>query len=153
MKSKVLIILSLLLLLWGIAPGSVESSPLAGIAVNEVSSETQELEQPLKTYLLTLLPGVARQVVQINPPATRLVVTSRSGDTAVRCGDGERSYSCVPGKRLEILADSAAPVDQFWGENTHEIEVRLRIEVYEEFSGEADLNRGESDQIVTGDST
>ena len=140
MKSKILIILSLLLLLWGIAPGSLESSPLAGIAVNEVSSETQELGQPLKTYLLTLLPGVARQVVKINPPATRLVVTSQPGDKAVRCGNDGRGYSCVPGKRLEILADSATPVAQFWGENPNEIEVRLRIEVYEEFSGEADSN-------------
>ncbi|MBE9166308.1 hypothetical protein IQ238_01745 [Pleurocapsales cyanobacterium LEGE 06147] len=87
--------------------------------------------QPLKTYVLTLLPGGARFSVNIRPPATKIVVTLLSGDMAVRCGDRLRNYSCIPGKRLEISAEPTNAIAQFWGENAYQTEMRLRIDVYE----------------------
>ncbi|AHJ31556.1 hypothetical protein NSP_52680 [Nodularia spumigena CCY9414] len=56
--------------------------------VNENSSEIQELGQPIKTYFLTVLPEGTKREVKIDPPATKIVVTSQSGDTGIRCGDG-----------------------------------------------------------------
>ncbi|WP_414548078.1 hypothetical protein [Anabaena sp. CCY 0017] len=99
--------------------------------VNENGSEIQELRQPIKTYFLTVLPEGTKREVKINPPATKIVVTSQSGDTGIRCGDGFSSYSCLPGKRIELIYDSATPVVKFWGENQSDIQVRLQIEVYE----------------------
>jgi hypothetical protein len=87
--------------------------------------------QPLKSYLLTLLPGGARFSVNLRPPATKIAVTLLSGDMAVRCGDRFRNYSCIPGKRLEISTEPTKAITQFWGENIYQTEMRLRIDVYE----------------------
>ena len=125
---KVLAIVSLLILFWLVAPVKIEKCTLA---VNENGSETQESVQPLKTQFLLSLPQGSRREVEIDPPATRIVVTSQSGDTAIRCGDSVRGYSCAPGKRLELTYDPATPARKFWAENSTEVQVRLRIEVYE----------------------
>ncbi len=139
--TKVLIITLLLMLLWFFVPVGFDSSLLA---VNQGESETQKLAQPIKTYFLRILPQASRQKLDLNPPATRIVVTSHSGDTAIVCGDGIRSYSCVPGKPLKLVYEPDTPVKQFWGENQNqsEIQVQLRIDVYEVPSQEQDSEQG-----------
>lgn len=104
------------------------SADFSVLAASEISSDNApETLQSERTYLLTLLPGGGRQVLKIEPPATRLAIVSQSGDLAVRCGDGIRNYSCIPGKLLQIESDSSIPIEQFWGENPHEYTVRLRV--------------------------
>ncbi len=139
--TKVLIIASLLMLLWFVVPVGVDSSLLA-IAQGE--KETAKLEQPIKTYFLTILPQVSRQKIDLNPPATRIVVTSRSGDTAIVCGDGVSSYSCLPGKPLKLVYEPDTPVKIFWGKNQSEMKVQLKIDVYEVSPQEQDSEQGET---------
>ena len=116
------------MLLWFVLPVGVDSSL---IVIAQGENETAKLEQPLKTYFFTILPQVSRQKLELKPPATRIVVTSRSGDTAILCGDGFSSYSCLPGKPLELIYEPDTPVNQFWGENKSEMQVQLKIDVYE----------------------
>lgn len=90
----------------------------------------EESVKPVKTYYLTVL-GHGRWELQIAPPATKIVVTSQSGDTTIRCGDEQDIYTCSPGKRLELEYDLATPVTSFWGQNLSDIQVRLQIDVYQ----------------------
>ena len=83
MRVKIFIIISLLLLFWFAGP--VRADSFLGSAT-EGSKLAGESIQKGKTYLLTLLPGGGRLTLKINPPATKIIVTSQSGDTAVRCG-------------------------------------------------------------------
>ncbi len=148
MKSKVVPVLSLLIFFWLFPPVIISEKGYV-LAANEVravnndQSESQlvnEQEQslsqqevkPLKSYFLTLLPNGSRQSIKIDPPATRISVISESGDTAVRCGDRLQNYSCIPGKRLELAYEGDIPIEQFWGENQSQTQVRLRIEVYQQ---------------------
>ncbi len=103
-----------------------------------------EAVKPLKSYFLTLLPDGARQEIKINPPATRIAIISESGDTAVRCGDGFQNYSCIPGKRLELVYDRDTPIEKFWGENQSKNQVRLRIEVYQQIQSTDDTEEPNS---------
>lgn len=90
---------------------------------------TETLTQPIETYHLSF-PGEGRREIKINPPATKIVVTSQSGDTIILCGDGQNAYSCAPGKRLELEYEATKPVAKFWGENLNDTQVRLQIDVY-----------------------
>ncbi|GAX35716.1 hypothetical protein [Nodularia sp. NIES-3585] len=141
MKLKVVILASLLMVLSFVLPVRAETS---SIYLNEDSSEIEELGQPIKTYFLTVLPQGTKREVKIDPPATKIVVSSQSGDTAIRCGDGVSSYSCLPGKRIELVYDYATPAVKFWGENQSDMQVRLQIEVYEVSSNSESLEAGES---------
>ncbi|MGF1490671.1 MAG: hypothetical protein ACFBSE_26565 [Prochloraceae cyanobacterium] len=148
MKSKVVLILSLLIFLWFFAPViiSSEGSVLAANEVRAINNDQNESQlvneqeeslsqqeiKPLKNYFLILLPNGSRQSIKINPPATRISVISESGNTAVRCGDRLQNYSCIPGQRLELAYEEDIPIEQFWGENQSETQVRLRIEVYQQ---------------------
>jgi len=99
----------------------------------------KETSSPRTTYFLIALPNGSRQSVKLDPPATRLVISSHSGDTSVRCGEGIRSYNCTPGKRLELKAENSSPIKQIWAENSHETQVRLKIEVLESLDFSEDL--------------
>ncbi|MDJ0577324.1 MAG: hypothetical protein QNJ65_19460 [Xenococcaceae cyanobacterium MO_234.B1] len=112
---------------WLIPPAIINAEPV-GEGIN--SPVTEELAQPVETYYLIVLAG-ARTEVKINPPATKIVITSQSGDTTIRCGDAQNAYSCSPGKRLELEYESTTPVVKFWGENLTDTQVRLQIDVYQ----------------------
>ena len=112
---------------WLIAPAILNASTIK----EETNCQIQEqLVQPQETYHLLVLAG-ARGEVKINPPATKIVVTSQSGDTIIRCGDEQNTYTCSPGKRLELEYEVTAPVVKFWGENLTDTQVRLQIDVYQ----------------------
>ncbi len=112
---------------WLIPPAIINTEPVG----EEINSQvTEQLAQPVETYYLTVLAG-ARGEVTINPPATKIVVTSQSGDTTIRCGDAQNAYSCSPGKRLELEYENTTPVVKFWGENLTDTQVRLQIDVYQ----------------------
>ena len=125
---KIIVAIALIFLLWSTVPTTTASSPLEPEVENQ---PTEAVTQPVKTYYLNVLPEAGRREVKLDPPATNVAVTSQSGDTTVRCGDATNSYSCSPGKRLELMYDSAMPLVKFWAENTTEIPVRLQIDVYE----------------------
>ncbi|MEM8722465.1 MAG: hypothetical protein AAGE84_24765 [Cyanobacteria bacterium P01_G01_bin.39] len=128
-KAKIILVI-FLLLFWSIATPLVASEPSAENIENPVA-ETTTQAQPIKTYFLRVSPALGRQSVNIDPPATNIAITSQSGDTTVRCGDAANTYSCSPGKRLELVYESAEPLTKFWGENTTEVPVRLQIDVYQ----------------------
>lgn len=111
---------------WLIVPGIINFEPV----VEEINSQAEILAQPIETYYLSILEEGRREVT-IDPPATKIVVTSQSGDTTVRCGDTQNAYSCSPGKRLELKYDITTPVTKFWGENMSQTQVRLQIDVYQ----------------------
>lgn len=92
--------------------------------------------QAIATYFLLVTGGI-RKEVKIDPPATKIVVISQSGDSTIRCGDEQNAYSCSPGKRLELIYSTDTPVTKFWGENINDIPVRLQIEVWETASAES----------------
>ena len=120
--------ITLLVIFWSTVPATAASFPLETLAENQ---PTEALTQPIKTYYLNVLPEVGRREVKFDLPATNIAVISQSGDTAVRCGDAINSYSCSPGKRLELRYDSTVPLTKFWAENTTETPVRLQIDVLE----------------------
>lgn len=112
---------------WFITLAIVNAEPVEA----PINSPTiEESVKPVKTYYLTVL-GYGRGELQIAPPATKIEVTSQSGDTTIRCGDEQNVYTCSPGKRLELEYDATNPVTSFWGENLNEIQVRLQIDVYQ----------------------
>lgn len=128
---KFLIVLAVCILLLGF-PLAVEAD------TSESISPPAPEQKSGKTYFLTALPNGSRRSVRLDPPAKRLVITSGSGDTAVRCGDGVRTYNCSPGKRLE-LEGKEQPIQTIWAENSTEKQVRLRIDVLEEFDPTEDV--------------
>jgi hypothetical protein len=128
---KLLIILTIFVTLLGF-PGSVVADP-----VEDSSPPTVE-QNDGKTYFLTAIPNGSRRSVKLDPPAKRLVITSGSGDTAVRCGNRFQSYNCSPGKRLELKAENQ-PIQLIWAENGNAKQVRLRIDVLEEFDPTEDV--------------
>jgi len=112
---------------WFLSPAAIDAEPVK----EEINSQvTEQSTQPVDTYHLSVLAG-GRGEVKINPPATKIVVTSQSGDTTIRCGDEQNAYSCSPGKRLELEYEDARPVVKFWGENLSDTQVRLQIDVYQ----------------------
>ena len=112
---------------WLIPPVIINTEPVGEVIDNQA---TEKLVQPLATYHLSVLGG-ARGEVKINPPATKIVVTSQSGDITIRCGDKQNAYSCSLCKRLELEYEVTAPVVKFWGENLSDTQVRLQIDVYQ----------------------
>lgn len=155
---KQLLIILVCLWFWLISPAIINAEPVG----EEIDSQgTEQLAQPVETYYLLVLEGVGRREVKINPPATKIAVTSQSGDITIRCGDEQNTYSCSPGKRLEIEYEATTPVVKFWGENLSDTQVRLRIDVYQIVPPEKDLEEnGETNlenivsqpQSVTGES-
>ncbi|MGQ4645789.1 hypothetical protein [Lyngbya aestuarii] len=128
MKLKIIIIVVCLVLLWLVTPVQAENA----LPLPVTSGELQEEQlQPLKTYFLDISPGSTKRVIELNPPATKLIVYSQLGETAIRCGDRVHNYSCKPGKPLLINSEPATPIKQFWAENPHEQQMRLRIDVYQ----------------------
>ncbi len=125
---KQLIPILVCLCLWLIAPAIINAEPIEEEEINYQVTET--LVQPQKTYHLLVL-AEARGEVTINPPATKIVVTSQSGDITIRCGDEQNAYSCSPGKRLELEYEATTPLVKFWGENLSNTQVRLQIDVYQ----------------------
>ena len=124
---KQLIPILVFLCLWLIAPAIINAEPRE----EEINYQvTETLVQPQKTYHLLVL-AEARGEVTINPPATKIVVTSQSGDITIRCGDEQNAYSCSPGKRLELEYEDTTPLVKFWGENLSHTQVRLQIDVYQ----------------------
>ncbi len=116
---------------WLISPVIINTEPVGEEINTQVTEQvTEQLIQPVATYHLSVLGG-ARGEVKINPPATKIVVTSQSGDITIRCGDEQNAYSCSPGKRLELEYEVTAPVVKFWGENLSDTQVRLQIDVYQ----------------------
>ena len=124
---KQLIPILVCLCLWLIAPAIINAEPVEE-EINDQVTET--LVQPQKTYHLLVL-AEARGEVTIDPPATKIVVTSQSGDITIRCGDEQNAYSCSPGKRLELEYEATTPLVKFWGENLSNTQVRLQIDVYQ----------------------
>ncbi len=112
---------------WLVPPAIITTEPIG----EEINSQVKEqLVHPLETYHLLVLAGARAEMI-IDPPATKIVITSQSGDTIIRCGDEQNAYSCSPGKRLELKYEDARPVVKFWGENLTDTQVRLQIEVYQ----------------------
>ena len=101
------------------------------LSLENTGKVSQQKPQPLKTYVLTVLPGGSRQKIEIQPAATKLVVHPQSGGTAVLCGDGVQKYTCKSGNPLQIESESETAIKQFWAENTSEQQVQLRINIYE----------------------
>ena len=112
---------------WLLSPAAINAEPV-GEEINFQAKE--QLVKPLATYHLSVLAG-GRGELTLDPPATKIVVTSQSGDTTIRCGDEQNAYSCSPGKRLELEYENATPVVKFWGENLSDTQVRLQIDVYQ----------------------
>ena len=125
---KQLIPILVCLCLWLIVPAIINAEPIEEEEIN--SQVTETLVQPQKTYHLLVL-AEARGEVTIEPPATKIVVTSQSGDITIRCGDEQNAYSCSPGKRLELEYEATTPLVKFWGENLSNTQVRLQIDVYQ----------------------
>ena len=120
---------SILVCLWFcfIYPAVIDAEPVR----EDINSQvTEQLNQPVETYHLSVLAG-GKGEIKINPPATKIVVTSQSGDTTIRCGDEQNAYSCSPGKRLELEYADNTPILKFWGENLSDTQVRLQIDVYQ----------------------
>lgn len=137
MKAKIIVAISLLVLFWSAVATTAASSPLEALVENQ---PTETVTKPIKTYYLNVLPEAGRREVKFDLPATNIAITSQSGDTTVRCGDAINSYSCSPGKRLELRYDAAVPLIKFWAENTTETPVRLKIDVYEVATEEEEQN-------------
>ncbi|MGJ3252306.1 MAG: hypothetical protein ACFE0J_14435 [Elainellaceae cyanobacterium] len=118
----------------GTPPADEQSpnSPAVDAALD--SAKPEQPTEPSKTYFLSLASENARRRVNLDPPATRLSITSESGDTAVQCGDGGKTYSCVPGSSLKIQHDADDPISYIWAQNSSANRVRLRIDVYETIS-------------------
>lgn len=96
---------------------------------------SQPSATPLKTYSLPLITTASKQQIQIDPPATRLVITTKPGDVSVHCGDSNRNhYRCIAGKPLEIIYDPPQPISYFWAYSEHNEHVALKIDVYELYS-------------------
>lgn len=149
MKLRILILTAFLVLVWFVTPAWAENtSPIGEMADNiqevvrplegETGEKPQKQAQPLKTYFLQALPGGTRRSVKLSPPATRLVVSSESGDTAIRFGDGVRTYSAKPGNPQPIEAEPDTPIEKIWAENSTEKQVRLRIDVYQAITPPSD---------------
>lgn len=125
---KRLILILVVLWFWLLAPITVHADSASDLGDRQAS---QEAVQPLKTYYLSVLEGGGRREIKIDPPATKIAVTSQSGDTTIRCGDANNSYSCSPGKRIELKYEATTPVVKFWAENSNHTQVRLQIDVYQ----------------------
>lgn len=116
-------------------PPADEQSPTSpAVDAAPDSAQPEQPAEPSKTYFLSLASENARRRVNLDPPATRLSITSESGDTAVQCGDGGKTYSCVPGSSLKIQHDADDPISYIWAQNSSANRVRLRIDVYETIS-------------------
>ncbi|MDJ0901498.1 MAG: hypothetical protein QNJ55_22085 [Xenococcus sp. MO_188.B8] len=124
---KQLIVIFFCLWFWFLTPAIINAEPIEAVIDSLIAEESV---QPVKTYYLTVL-GQGRRELKIDPPATKIVVTSQSGDTTIRCGDEQNVYTCSPGRRLELEYGVSAPVVKFWGENLSDIQVRLQIDVYQ----------------------
>ncbi|MDJ0574439.1 MAG: hypothetical protein QNJ65_04655 [Xenococcaceae cyanobacterium MO_234.B1] len=147
---KQLVLILVCLWLWLMAPALINASPVEAETNSQV---TEQLVQPVETYYLSVLAG-AKTEVKINPPATKIVITSQSGDTTIWCGDEQNAYSCSPGKRLELDYEVTTPLVKFWGENLSDTQVRLQIDVYqtvplEDSSAERGQTNPENENIIS----
>ncbi|MGJ3244797.1 MAG: hypothetical protein ACFE0I_01830 [Elainellaceae cyanobacterium] len=115
-------------------PPADEQPPSSAADAALDSVKPEQSAKPSKTYFLSLESENARRRVNLDPPATQLSITSESGDTAVQCGDGGKTYSCVPGGSLKIQHDADDPISYIWAQNSSANRVRLRIDVYETVS-------------------
>ncbi len=126
-------ILILLLLVLLINFGIPTQAKADNLSEGETISQLEEEKHSLTTYPLTVLSQGSRQSVKIDPPALKMTVTVNSGESAIRCGDDFRSYSCVLGKPLELSYETTEPNSKFWAENNTEHQVKLMIKVEEIF--------------------
>ncbi len=95
-------------------------------------------QEPIRTYSLPLITTASKQKVKIDPPAARIIVTTKPGDVSVHCGDSnQKHYRCVSGKHLQIAYDPPQPISFFWAYSEHAEHVALQIEVYELYEAEA----------------
>jgi len=134
MKRKLLII-TLLFVICCVLPAQAENLP----APDQSSVETQQpIQSPLKSYFLNVLAGGSRQSIQLDSPATRLIIYIQRGEKPIRCGDCMKTYNCTPGKPLKINVDPTTPIKKIWAENPYEKQVRLRLDVLEELTSSPD---------------
>lgn len=130
-----------LVLLWvglglcGSAPGYATEipawqSPVSSAPVDPSAPLPEE--KPLQSYSLPLITTASKQKVKIDPPAARIVVTTKPGDVSVHCGDSnQKHYRCASGKSLQIAYDPPQPISFFWAYSEHAEHVALKIDVYE----------------------
>ncbi|MEQ8999625.1 MAG: hypothetical protein RID53_24255 [Coleofasciculus sp. B1-GNL1-01] len=127
----ILLSLTLLFSICCFSPAQAENLPT--LAQNGV--EVQQLSKsPLKSYFLNVLGGGSRQSIQLDSPATRLIIYVQRGEKPIRCGDCMKTYNCTPGKPQTINVDPATPIQKIWAENPYEKPVRLRLDIFEEVS-------------------
>ncbi|MFP5274225.1 hypothetical protein [Coleofasciculus sp.] len=144
-----LFILTLLFLICCCLPAQAENLP----ALDHSGVETQQpIQSPLKSYFLNVLAGGSRRSIKLDSPATRLIIYSQQGEMPIRCGDGMKTYDCIPGNPLKIQVDPATPIEKFWAENLYEKPVRLRIDVLEEASSQEAESLTDSHEINWGSS-
>lgn len=120
-------------------PPDAGSAPEAAPKIPETPSPVPansdpERPKPLKTYFLSVPPEGVLYRVNFKPPAAKISVASQSGDTIVRCGDNVKAYRCQPGNTLKISYDPETAIETFWVQNTSEVNVVVRIEVYEQYA-------------------
>jgi len=130
-----LFIVTLLFVICCVLPAQAENLP----ALDQSSVETQQpIQPPLKSYFLNVLAGGSRQSIQLDSPATRLIIYVQRGEKPIRCGDCMKTYNCTPGKPLKINVDPTTPIKKIWAENPYEKQVRLRLDVLEELTSSPD---------------
>ncbi len=93
--------------------------------------DQEQLHHPLKIYYFYVLPEIAYQRININPPATKAIITIQPGDVSIRCGYNFRVYTCVSGKSLEITTTPDNPIREFWVQNYFSSHARIAIAIYE----------------------
>lgn len=131
----ILLSLTLLFLIGCFYPAQAENLP----ALDQSRVETQQpIQSPLKSYFLNVLAGGSRQSIQLDSPATQLIIYVQRGEKPIRCGDCMKTYNCTPGKPLKINVDPTTPIKKIWAENPYEKQVRLRLDVLEELTSSPD---------------
>lgn len=134
MKRK-LFIVTLFFVICCVLPAQAENLP----TLAQSSVDTQEpIQLPLKSYFLNVLAGGSRQSIQLDSPATQLIIYVQRGEKPIRCGDCMKTYNCTPGKPLTINVDPTTPIKKIWAENPYEKQVRLRLDVLEELTSSPD---------------
>lgn len=134
MKRK-LFIVTLFFVIFCVLPAQAENLPT--LAQSSVDTQ-QPIQLPLKSYFLNVLAGGSRQSIQLDSPATQLIIYVQRGEKPIRCGDCMKTYNCTPGKPLTINVDPTTPIKKIWAENPYEKQVRLRLDVLEELTSSPD---------------
>lgn len=135
------IIIIVLILSFFVSPAQAENLP----EFAQSSETTQHLsDSPLKSYFLNVLGGGSRQSIQLDSPATKLIIYVQQGEKPIRCGNCITTYTCTPGKPLKLNVDPATPIKKIWAENRYDKLVRLRLDIFEEVSN-SDVEEEEVD--------